>query len=72
MREITFSIRISPEEYLRYYRGSARSVVVTTDAGLRVEFPASVLQRFVTHEGVRGSFSMRFDEHNRFREIRRI
>ncbi len=72
MRELRFSLRIHADDYLAYYRGSARSVIVTADNGLRVQFPASVLQRFVTPEGISGRFAIRFDDQNRFVDIRRL
>jgi glucose-6-phosphate isomerase len=71
MREVRFSLVISAEEMLRYYRGSAKDVIVTTDAGLRVQFPAQHLQRFVTPEGVRGRFALRFDG-SRIVDLRRL
>jgi glucose-6-phosphate isomerase len=72
MREVRFSLVISAEEMLRYYRGSARNVLVTTDAGLRVQFPAEHLQRFVTADGIRGRFAVSFAENNKIAGIRRI
>jgi glucose-6-phosphate isomerase len=72
MREVRFSLIISAEEMLRYYRGAAKDVIVTTDTGLRVQFPAQHLQRFVTPDGVRGRFAIRFDGNNKFAGIRRL
>ncbi len=69
---ICFSLHISSDEYLRYYRGSAHSVVVVSEDGRRVRFPASSLRPFVTHEGVRGRFELLLDSDNRLLELRRV
>ncbi len=72
MREVRFSLVISAEEMLRYYQGAAQNVLVTTDRGLKLQFPAEHLRRFVTEQGVRGRFAIRFDANNRFVDLRRI
>ncbi|MCG8315315.1 MAG: DUF2835 domain-containing protein [Pseudomonadales bacterium] len=72
MRSVQVSIHISKEEYLKWYQGSASSVMATTSQGKTVRFPASILQPFVTREGVSGTFSIIFDDNNKFKEIRRI
>ena len=53
MAFVTFSLSISNEKYLQYYKGSAKAVVVTADDGRKIQFPASKLQRFVKHDGIR-------------------
>jgi glucose-6-phosphate isomerase len=72
MRELRFSLVISADEMLRYYRGTAKDVIVTTDGGLRVQFPAQHLQRFVTPDGVRGRFAIQFSDDNRILGVRRL
>lgn len=72
MREIRFSLVITPDEMLRYYRGTAKNVLVTSDQGLRVQFPAEHLQRFITPDGVRGRFAIEFDANNKIVGVRRI
>ncbi len=66
-----FSLRISADEYLRYYRGAVRHVVVTAEDGTRLRFPAANLRPFVTREGVRGRFVMRFDANNKLVSLNR-
>lgn len=58
---VRFRLDISPEDYLAYYQGAARDVVVRAEDGRRIRFPAGALQRFVTHQGVHGRFELRFD-----------
>lgn len=72
VNELRFYLDLSPEQYLHYYRGTARAVSVRSLEGKRVQFPADRLRPFVTHEGVRGLFALRFDENHRFVALRRI
>ncbi|MEK7321836.1 MAG: DUF2835 domain-containing protein [Pseudomonadota bacterium] len=71
-RRVRFSLRISPDLYLSYYQGVARAVVVKSFDGRTIQFPANVLQQFVTHDGVNGVFEMDFDANNKFVAIRRV
>jgi len=71
MKQFEFQLRISAERYLDYYRGAARHVVVRCADGVSVQFPAALLQPFVTAEGVHGSFVLTCDEQNKGAELRR-
>lgn len=53
-----FSINLSTEEYLPYYQGRVRDVIVTSDQGKRVQFPAMHLRKFLTSAGIYGHFCM--------------
>ncbi|MCC6207228.1 MAG: DUF2835 domain-containing protein [Gammaproteobacteria bacterium] len=70
--EITFTLNISPDEYLRYYQGAARHVVVRGRDGRTVQFPAGLLRGFVSHDGVHGEFRLRFDASNKLVSLDRI
>ena len=72
MRQVIFDIYISPDEYLKRYQGLATGVSVVSREGLRVKFPANILQRFLTHDGIRGSFVISFDDNNKFIDIQRL
>jgi hypothetical protein len=72
MSEIIVSLNIAPDEYLKLYQGTARSVFTKTREGRSIRFPANILQPFVSHEGVVGSFKIEFDENNRFKNITRL
>jgi hypothetical protein len=65
MRTVVFYISISANEMLRYYQGTAKTIIVRTEGGLRVGFPAYLLRPHMTHSGVRGRFALEFDQHNR-------
>lgn len=72
MSFVIFDLDVSSVEYQRWYTGVARDVVVTARDGRRIQFPARVLQPFVSHSGVRGTFAIYFDEHHRYKDIRRL
>jgi hypothetical protein len=72
MRQARFTLHISADELLRYYRGDAAVVAVTAADGTRLRFPASSLRRFVTREGIHGRFLIRFDEDNHLLGIERL
>jgi hypothetical protein len=52
MSRYEFQLHITPEEYLDYYRGTILHVITRCTDGQTVQFPASLLQRFVTVEGI--------------------
>lgn len=72
MRVIRFSLNIPTQEMLRYYRGEVQTVVVTTDEGLRVQFPAVLLRAHVTDNGIFGRFQLKFDDNHRQAGLERI
>lgn len=72
MHTIRFRIDISPDEYLAYYRGTARNVVTTALDGRSVCFPARILRPFVTKGGIQGEFLLLYDAANRFAGIERV
>ena len=72
MAELIVSLQISAEEYLKLYQGSARAVYTRTRDGRSIRFPANILQRFVTREGVRGTFAIYFDGNNKFQKIEQL
>lgn len=71
-RHIRFRLDISADDYLAYYRGSIRDIVVGTEDGRRVKFPAGALQPFVTRTGIRGRFELRFDANNKLIGLHRL
>lgn len=69
---LRFSLDISREEALRYYQGSANSVVVSAENGQRLQFPAEHIRPFIDQKGVQGLFSISFDNDNKLTEIKRL
>jgi len=72
MKKMRFSLAISAQQYQRYYQGAAKFVRVRTEEGLMLKFPASELQRFVSHEGVQGRFEITFDDQHKLVSLARI
>lgn len=72
MNSVKLDLEISSEEYLKHYRIPGAIVVATSRDGRKVQFPASILQRFVSHSGIRGSFEISFTAEGKFSSIRRL
>lgn len=72
MQHIIFDIRIDKDEYLKHYSGAARYVNARARDGRRVQFPASALRPFVTHNGVEGSFVATIDNNAKLLSFRRL
>jgi hypothetical protein len=71
MHHYTFALHITPEAYLDYYRGTARHVVARCANGQTVQFPASLLQKFVSLEGIHGRFVLTCDDNHKCIELQR-
>jgi len=72
MREVTISISISAQDYLAHYQGTVNEVVARSSDGRNIRFPSTILQPFVSHEGIHGRFVINFDSSNKFHSIKRI
>lgn len=72
MPALVVNLMIAPEEYQRMYAGTVKSVSARSVDGRRVQFPANILRPFVTRDGIRGRFMIRFTEDNRFESIERL
>ena len=62
-------IVITRDEYLRWYQGTAKAILATSRDGRKVSFPAQSLQPYVTHNGIRGSFAIYFDDNNKLQRV---
>lgn len=69
MRSVIIDVSISADEYLKRYQQPAAGVLIRSRDGRSVRFPANILQPFVSHSGVQGSFRIRFDEEGKFSGI---
>ncbi len=72
MRESRFSLSISPEQYMEYYRGVVQQVVVRAHNGQKLQFPAKELRPFITQNGIQGNFRILYSDENKFIRIERI
>lgn len=72
MQEARFSLNISSERYMEYYRGVVKDVIVTSHNGRRIQFPAKELRPFVQSNGIYGNFRILFSDENKFIRLERI
>jgi hypothetical protein len=72
MHRYEIHLSISTEQYLDYYRGVVRQVVARCANGQTVQFPASLLQRYVTPEGIHGRFVLTADEQGKHAALERL
>jgi hypothetical protein len=72
MNEYRFRLHISSERFLAYYRGTAKSVVARAHTGQNVQFPAALLQRFLSPDGVHGDFILLCDDQNKCVGLQRV
>ena len=72
MSEVIVSLNISSDEFIKHYQGSGRCVFTHTLEGQSIRFPANILQPYVTHSGVNGTFKIVFSSDNKFQSIHRI
>jgi len=70
MDEVCFSLHLSAEEMLRYYRGELQSIQVRADDGRRIRFPAAWLRPYLRQGGVKGRFRLRFGPGHRLIDLR--
>jgi hypothetical protein len=70
--ELRFRMAINAEEASRYYQGTARFVVVMAENGQKVQFPAQHIRPFINQLGVRGHFSIQFDDDNKLIALKKI
>ena len=64
-----FQIRISPDEWLRYYKGTADAVIVTAMSGLRISIPAAHFRPFTTFMGIQGLFRLILNDQDKFVQL---
>ena len=72
MRNYIVDLRLTREQVLRLYEGSANAVVARDRAGLTVRFPLHALRRFVDAQGINGSFELAVDGQHRLLGIERL
>jgi len=71
-KRIRFALKISADQYLSYYQGVSRRISAISVDGLRIEFPAQNIQRFLTRDGIQGMFEMELSPENKFIGIKKI
>lgn len=72
MQELIIDLALPAERYLAWYRGQAGRVMMRSRDGRSVSLPAHHLRPFLTHEGVYGSFVMRFTGEGKLVSLERL
>jgi hypothetical protein len=72
MTQFEFRLNITEQQYLNYYRGSVRQVIARSTSGATIQFPASLLTKFVTPSGVQGHFRLTCDDAHKGSEVQRV
>jgi len=67
-----FLLKINRDEWLRYYRGEARTVMITSLQGLRISLPAIHFRAHTTENGIQGLFRLTLDQNNKFIRLERL
>lgn len=71
-RSVRVKLNISEEEYLKVYKGTARSVFAYSVDGISIRFPVNILQAFVQRNGIHGEFIIYYDANNKFESIKKV
>jgi hypothetical protein len=69
LRKVVVDLNIPADEYVAMYKGIAKYVVAVSRDGRTVRFPANCLQKFVTRQGIYGTFSIYFDNNNKLVDV---
>lgn len=72
MRRYEFEMTLSAQKTRAIYEGQARYILVETDRGLKLQFPAANFYRYVTADGIQGRFSVKIDADNKLVEMRKV
>lgn len=67
-----FRLNVSYQAFLSHYSGSASTVMVMTEQGLKLQLPASRFRSFLTQLGVKGRFRLTTDQNNRFLNLEQV
>ncbi len=69
---IRFPLKLTADQYLRVYQGSAKRISVLAENSQRIEFPAQNIRQFLAHDGIKGLFEMELTCNNKFVAIKKI
>lgn len=67
-----FALRLTTKQCLQYYSGQVRNIVVMTERGTRLAFPASELRKFVTRNGISGRFEIVYSDQHKLVSLTRL
>ena len=62
---------MTAEEFLPYYQGRAQSIIVTSNLGQRLQFPARHMRPYLKSSGISGYFCME-TKNNKFLSLTEV
>lgn len=72
MSTIIIDVAVAADRFQKLYAGTAKYLLVNSRDGRRVQLPLTIFRSFLTHQGVYGSFMVKFDENNKLLDIKKI
>jgi len=63
---------ISTTEFQDYYANNVKNVIAISNDGRKVQFPANILQKFVSHSGIQGLFKLTVDSQSKFQSMIKV
>lgn len=72
MQVYRFSITVTPESWLEFYRRPNSKIVATDTHGRTIQLSARHFQRFVSRDGLRGMFELTLDENNDLIDLKKV
>lgn len=72
MHKAVFSVRLSSDQVLQYYKGKKSSVKVRTESGQSMSIPYDIILKFVTREGIFGRFEISYGSDGKFLDLIRL
>jgi hypothetical protein len=71
MRKFEFHLGISYQQYLDYYRGAIKQVLVQCTSGEKIQIPAALLTPYVSPSGIHGHFVLTCDDDGKGSRLQR-
>ena len=69
MKQIIIDIHITRDEWMKIYRGETNIVYAKSRDGRSIQFPANILNKYTTHNGIAGSFVINVNDEGKFQSI---
>jgi len=63
---------ISTTEFQNYYANNVKNVIAISNDGRKIQFPANILQKFVSHAGIQGLFKLTVDSQSKFQSMIKV
>ena len=72
MNKAVFSVSLNSEQVLQFYKGMKSRVQVRTQSGQSMSIPYDHLLKYVTREGIYGTFEITYDNFGNLGQIRKL